>query len=176
MTSGLLSRGVFQTRIVFHPTTVLHSLGSFWIPYPRRSSIHNNSQNHQKMNSFADKEWQALFTGNPKAIVDGSLSLYVCSSCGHYMRDYNLGMYVLKDGLTDEELTAAEQDHPDGKMHCVYLYSMSWPLQYYRKLGSFVHRCPVCNKRMHSGGYKDHPKCPKCGNNGNIEHGQIMWD
>lgn len=125
---------------------------------------------------FYGEKWQTLFTTNKKTIVDGTLSFYTCSSCGHYASEYNLGLYVLKDGLIDEEIQRAGQDPQVEEMKYVYLYSMLWPIQYYRKIGSYVHRCPSCNKRMHVGGYKDKPVCPKCGKHGNIEKSSIIWD
>ncbi len=117
-----------------------------------------------------------LFASNSKTLVNIELTLFVCSSCGHYESDHNLGLYVLKDGLTEEEIELAGQDPNEEKARYVYLYNMMWSLQYYRKIGSFVHRCPECGKRMHEGGYKDKPTCPKCGKKGTIQIGRIMWD
>ena len=125
---------------------------------------------------FYGEKWKTLFASSPKTIVDIAKALYVCSDCGHYMSDYNLGLYVLKDGLTEQELELAGQEHPNERMQFVYLYNMMWSKQYYRKIGDYVHRCPSCNKRMHLGGYNDKPICPKCGRNGNIEAGRIIWD
>ena len=127
-------------------------------------------------NGYYGEKWQALYANNPKAIVNTALTLYVCSSCGHYMSDYNLGLYALKEGLTNEEVKLADQDPESSEMKPVYLYNMMWSIQYYRKLGDYVHRCPACNKRMHIGGYTDKPICPKCGKNGSIGYGRIIWD
>ena len=125
---------------------------------------------------FYGEKWQSLFMSNTNTIVDGTLTLYVCSSCGHYLSDYNLGLYALKDGLSESEKKLAGQDHPDDEMQFVYLYGITWPKQYYRKIGDYVHRCPSCQKRMHIGGYNDKPVCPKCGENGTIGIGRVIWD
>lgn len=135
----------------------------------------NETVEKVKNGTFGEK-WKTMFESHPKTLVNIERTLYVCSSCGHYHSEPNMGLYVLKDGLTEEEIELAGQEPNDKEARYVYLYNMMWSLQYYRKIGNFIHRCPECGKRMHEGGYKDKPKCPKCGKQGNIEEGRILWD
>ncbi len=137
--------------------------------------VYNETVVNIKNGTYGEK-WKALLESHPKTLVNISLTLYICSSCGHYESEHNLGLYVLKDDLTEEEIELAGQDPDEEYARYVYLYNMMWPLQYYRKIGSFIHRCPECGKRMHEGGYKDTPKCPKCGKQGAIKVGRMMWD
>ena len=135
----------------------------------------NETVEKVKNGTFGEK-WKTMFESHPKTLVNIERTLYVCPSCGHYHSEPNMGLYVLKDGLTEEEIELAGQEPNDKEARYVYLYNMMWSLQYYRKIGNFIHRCPECGKRMHEGGYKDKPKCPKCGKQGNIERGRILWD
>lgn len=74
---------------------------------------------------FYGEKWKALFASNSKTLVNIEFTLFVCSSCGHFESDHNLGLYVLKDGLTEEEIELVGQDPNEEKARYTVFYTLS---------------------------------------------------
>lgn len=108
------------------------------------------------------EEWKKFFEENTGAAIMAEQRLYQCSACKHLEQDYDLSLYLNKNG------TAPEHDY--------------WPHwcdfdHEYKFVKNYIHKCPKCSARMHKIKDFENTKlpCPKCGSDLKIDDG-ICWD
>lgn len=106
------------------------------------------------------EEWQRFFEENPGAAVNIQKELYQCPDCNELKQDYNLSLYLPKDGS------------PETRELLVFN-----PGEYGKYVKSFVHQCPKCGARMHQIEDRDflHLPCPKCGETLEMDN-SMLWD
>lgn len=107
------------------------------------------------------EEWRDYVASTPGTVVSAEKELYQCAHCNNLVQDYNLSLYVSKDGSAPEHGYWAPWCDHEG----------------YRFIKSFVHRCPRCKARMRKteiGRFLSIP-CPECGSDLLIED-SILWD
>ena len=107
-------------------------------------------------------EWKSFLERNPGAVFDGEKELYRCHKCNNLVEDYNLSLYLSKDGQPPEH---------------GYWCNWGYHDKEYKFVKSYVHKCPTCSRRM----AKLNPDvstsipCPKCSSDLIID-GSILWD
>ncbi len=138
----------------------IHTGVGYAFPY-----VYKEVVNDIKEGKFGEK-WRDLFLNTPHAVVNANLEAYYCPSCGKWMSDYNLSLYVPIDS---DEQDITEVALPD--------YVCPWELPHeWKMLRLYIHKCPDCGKRMRYARWDDLPLCPQCGQRGTFGSGTVLWD
>ena len=108
------------------------------------------------------QQLRSFFEKYPGAVVNAVTELYQCGGCGHLQEDYNLSLYVHKNGQPPE--------------NGYWMRSTDYDEQY-SYIRSYVHKCPECGQRMHKITEEMGPiRCPECGEMLEGDPCLALWD
>lgn len=111
---------------------------------------------------------------HPDGALDAERKIFQCKCCGYYFTDYDLSMYLPKDGIEKNPSKGRwSVAFPAEGRHYVSPYALSSGYKLYRAQS---HYCPKCNgEAIETEDVKDvSEKCPNCGKK--LEVHSVLWD